>query len=162
MSSPRVSAQIVFFMYIPMLIADVTIFGRLLYRLNRNNITDKKKVSTFQYRLHFTCFCCILLTSICDICHSFGSMITGTTLDSDIPIISMITIAADFFYFLSSLLIYLILIHRLHITFKGTAYELPRATLTALCTFKIEKRSSPQRWAKDFELYVFDSFHPVL
>lgn len=132
MSSHLSPAQIVFLFYIPMLLADMIIFSKLLFQLQCSSSKGRNQISTVQRRVHIICFCCILLTSVCDMAHSFAAIITDSSLVPELDWIVGIEIAADFFYFLSSLLIYLLLIDRLYSTFQHTIYQLTQSTLTML------------------------------
>ena len=115
-----------------MVILDILIFSKLLYQMYCPSTKKQDKVhkiSAFQTRAHIICFCCILFTGACDIAHAVGAELTGTSLMTEIRWISYLIMAADFFYFSSSVLIYSILIHRLHSTFYNTIYGLSRSSV---------------------------------
>ena len=120
----RFHATFIIYFCVPFILIDCVIFCRLLYRIHY--VPQNRTTPTFQYRAHIICFCCIILSTLCDVGHAFGSWTTNTSILPEIPWISTVEVFADIFYFLSSITIYIILIHRLHRTFKYTTYRLGR------------------------------------
>ena len=111
------------------LIAEVVIFCKLIWQLYWRDQT-RGQISTFQTRVHAICFCCIIMTSLCDTAHALVVIILNTRLTSKVDCIVSIEIIADVFYFASSVLIYLLLFDRLHKTFQDTSYRLTQTTMT--------------------------------
>eukprot|EP01084_Bolivina_argentea_P312704 541389_1 len=117
---------IVFYAYIPCIIFDIVIFSAILYKLYIVHNKRSRKISQFQQILHIICFTAIILTSLFDAAHGFVAMITNTNLFGKASLKSLVIIElfADIFYYTNSLLLYIILIHRLFSTFTNTSFAI--------------------------------------
>ena len=77
--------------------------------------------------LHNLCYICLISTSICDALHGFAAMRENTDLLVFSSSFSTIPhILADVFYFISSFSLYIILIHRLYLSFYDSAYAITK------------------------------------
>lgn len=131
-------AHVVVALYAPILGLDIMVFIRLVCRMYCVQPTKDRKMSAFQQRAHIICFVCVLLTSLCDIAHAVGSIITDIPLSRPrIFCILIIQTAADAFYFLYALLLYAILFQRLHCAFKQTAWPLSRRWFISLSVIMV-------------------------
>ena len=119
-------AAIVFYFYIPFIIWDIFIFSKYIYKMYYIHTSKTRKLSLLQQVLHNTCLSAIILTSIFDMLHGFGAMITNTELLglTSLAWVTDMEILADVFYYTNSLLLYIILIHRLFKTFSNTAFAI--------------------------------------
>eukprot|EP01084_Bolivina_argentea_P081524 147603_1 len=119
-------AEAVFYFCFPAIIADAIVFARFIHKLYIVHDENTRKISQFQQVAHIICFGTILLTSISDTLHGFGSMWTDTTLRPHIGWIQVFHVTADVFYFISSLTLYIILVQRLFWTFNNTSYQISK------------------------------------
>ena len=128
-------AEIILYFYIPFLIADISIFIRLLFKWFYVRETKDSKILPVQQKLHLICFAAIILSSLFDMAHAFGSFITKTLLLPIVDWILAFEITADTFYYISSLTLYIILINRLHVTFDKSMYQISKRFLAFIWCF---------------------------
>jgi len=90
--------------------------------------SNRDKLTSLQRLLHNTCMFAVICTSIFDMLHAAGSMITNTPLlgAGTVQWVTLMEILADIFYYFNSLLLYFILIHRLYRTFDKSSYSISR------------------------------------
>ena len=120
---------VLLYFYIPFLLINIVVFSVYIYKMYiLNNAKTRQKLSSLQILSHNICFIAIILTSIFDMLHGYGSMISNTGLMGKIstPFVADMEISADTFYYLSSLLLYIILISRLFSTFSNTSYAISK------------------------------------
>ena len=118
------AAEICLYLYIPFLVMDITVFIRLLYKLFIFNDSRSRKLSKIQLIMHISCFSAVIIAAICDMIHALGSIITQTSLLTNIAWIRTFRVSADIFYYINSVLLYSILVNRVFSTFNETMYEI--------------------------------------
>ena len=117
-------AEIVFYSNIPCIILDVIIYVGFCIKMYIYDHPQSRKLPLFQQIFHNICFSTLLLASISDMLHGLGAMLSNTDLLSHkLLSVEIIHVSADVFYYVSSLSLYIILIHRLYSTFSDSAYQ---------------------------------------
>ena len=130
-------ASIILYFYIPLFTIDLSIFIRFMHKLfySMDPNIRRRRISLIQQRLHLICFTAVILSSICDMIHAFGSIITHTKLDTDIEWILASRIMADIFYHINTTALYIILVHRLHTIFNKSMYQISTPFLWLIACF---------------------------
>eukprot|EP01084_Bolivina_argentea_P104638 187357_1 len=129
------AAEIIFYLYIPLIITDIGIFARLLYKLYIVTDESNRKISSVQQMLNLICFSAVIFCSLCDMLHAFGSMITNENLLTNTEWILIFHTGADVFYYMNTLTLYIILVHRLYTTFKNSMFQISIYLLSFITIF---------------------------
>ena len=112
----------------------VCLFGLIVVSLTWIHLCFKfrkqtKKISSIYQKLVYIFFISVVLCLISAIIHYVSCYVYGYELLGSELIVTVPTYLTDSFYFISSLLIYILILSKVYFTFKGTMYALSKCVI---------------------------------
>ena len=143
----------------------VIIEGYILIRLSWKLCFDSSVKQTICYYKFCTLsfIACAFGCTLNDILHSLTHQIEGTQFDldeSDMELSSYFRLIADIFYFLGTLILYLLFAGRLYITFRDTSYQLSPGIVTLVSIIVIITTLSETLYIAFLILQLFKVYLP--